>query len=128
MNATIIDEWLAEQRRLTPIERFASKHDAGDVPAQARYYRELIPANLPQPGQQYRFEIDLWPTAWRFAAWPTRRSPLSVKATTDGVIRLPSALVSTRGSPASMMETHEFVVPRSIPITLAMARFSFRAL
>jgi len=59
MTATIIDEWLAEQRRLTPIERFASKHDAGDVPAQARYYRELIPANLPEPGQQYRFEIDL---------------------------------------------------------------------
>jgi formate dehydrogenase iron-sulfur subunit len=57
--ATVVDEWLAEQRRLTPIERFAAKHDAGDVPAQARYYRELIPANLPGPGQQYRFEIDL---------------------------------------------------------------------
>ena len=57
--STVVDEWLAEQRRLTPIERFSTKHDAGTVPAQARYYRELIPANRPGPGQQYRFEIDL---------------------------------------------------------------------
>ena len=26
-------------------------------------------------------------TAWRLAAWPTSRSPLLVKATTDGVVR-----------------------------------------
>ena len=26
-------------------------------------------------------------TAWRFAGWPTRRSPSSVKATIDGVVR-----------------------------------------
>ena len=29
-------------------------------------------------------------TACRFATCPTRRSPLPVKATTDGVVRLPS--------------------------------------
>jgi formate dehydrogenase iron-sulfur subunit len=56
---TVVDEWLAEQRRLTPVERFSAKHDAGNVPAQARYYQELIPAARPGPGQQYRFEIDL---------------------------------------------------------------------
>ena len=35
--------------------------------------------------------------ACRRAICPTRRSPLSVKATTDGVMRLPSALVMTTG-------------------------------
>ena len=28
--------------------------------------------------------------AWRLATWPTRRSPLLVNATTDGVVRSPS--------------------------------------
>ena len=27
--------------------------------------------------------------AWRFATWPTRRSPVLVKPTTDGVVRAP---------------------------------------
>lgn len=56
---TVVDEWLAEQRRLTPVARFAARHDAGEVPAQARYYADLIPATLPGPGQQYRFAVDL---------------------------------------------------------------------
>src|SRR2546427_2564845 len=58
--------------------------------------------------------------AWRFAIWPTSRSPLSVNATTDGVVRFPSALAMTTGSPPDMMATQEFVVPRSIPMTLPM--------
>ena len=58
--------------------------------------------------------------AWRWAIWPTRRSPVSVKATTDGVVRLPSALGMTTGSPPSMTATHELVVPRSIPMTLGI--------
>ena len=29
-------------------------------------------------------------TAWRLAAWPTRRSPLLVNATTEGVVRATS--------------------------------------
>src|SRR5919106_6581457 len=56
--------------------------------------------------------------AWRLATWPTRRSPDLAKATTDGVIRPPSALVMTWGSPASMAATTEFVVPRSMPMIL----------
>jgi hypothetical protein len=39
-------------------------------------------------------------------------------------MRLPSALVMTTGSPPSMTATHEFVVPRSIPITLGIVTFS----
>ena len=58
--------------------------------------------------------------AWRFAICPTRRSPLSVMATTEGVVRLPSELAITTGSPPLMMETQEFVVPKSIPMTLPM--------
>src|SRR5512136_907094 len=57
-------------------------------------------------------------TAWRFACCPTSRSPLSVMATMDGVVRLPSAFAITTGSPPSMIATQELVVPRSIPITL----------
>src|SRR5687768_14346721 len=58
--------------------------------------------------------------AWRFATWPTSRSPLLAKATTDGVMRPPSALVMTCGSPPSMTATTEFVVPRSMPMILPM--------
>src|SRR5437763_163853 len=54
-------------------------------------------------------------TAWRFAAWPTKRSPLLVNATTDGVVRAPSALGITTGSPPSITAIQELVVPRSIP-------------
>ena len=58
--------------------------------------------------------------AWRFATWPTMRSPVLEKATTDGVVRLPSALAMTTLSPPSMTATQELVVPRSIPMTLDM--------
>ena len=35
-------------------------------------------------------------TACRLATWPTSRSPFLEKATTEGVVRLPSGLVRTR--------------------------------
>jgi hypothetical protein len=43
-----------------------------------------------------------------------------VKATTDGVVRPPSAFGMTVGSPPSRTAIHEFVVPRSMPMVLAM--------
>src|SRR5579885_1597824 len=58
--------------------------------------------------------------ACRLAIWPTSRSPDSVKATTEGVVRLPSELAITTGSPPSRMATQLLVVPRSMPITLAI--------
>src|SRR3990170_3981878 len=58
--------------------------------------------------------------AWRLATCPTSRSPLLAKATTDGVIRPPSALLMTCGSPPSMTATTELVVPRSMPMILPM--------
>src|SRR5437899_7098494 len=60
-------------------------------------------------------------TACRFATWPTRRSPVLVIATTDGVVRAPSWLGITTGSPPCITATTEFVVPRSIPIILLIA-------
>src|SRR5918992_2571607 len=59
-------------------------------------------------------------TAWRLATVPTSRSPPCVKATTDGVVRPPSAFSMTVGSPPSSTDMHEFVVPRSIPMVFAM--------
>ena len=61
-------------------------------------------------------------TAWRLAVMPTRRSPLRVNATMEGVVRLPSALAITAGSPPSMAATTLLAVPRSIPITFAIYR------
>src|SRR3989441_11211952 len=56
--------------------------------------------------------------AWRLATCPTSRSPVFVKATTEGGVRPPSSLGMTLGSPPSITATHELVVPRSIPIVL----------
>ena len=59
-------------------------------------------------------------TACRLATSPTSTSPFLAKATTDGVVRDPSALAMTVGSPPSRTATTEFVVPRSIPTARAM--------
>jgi len=59
-------------------------------------------------------------TACRFAACPTRRSPLLVKATTDGVVRAPSEFSMTSASALSIMAMQELVVPRSIPKILTI--------
>src|SRR5882724_10223081 len=63
-------------------------------------------------------------TACRLAAWPTRRSPDSVKATIEGVVRAPSAFSITLASLPSITATQELVVPRSIPITLVIVILS----
>src|SRR6058998_3242524 len=59
-------------------------------------------------------------TAWRFAAWPTSRSPFFANATTEGVVRAPSLFSNTTGSPPSITAMQELVVPKSIPKTLAI--------
>src|ERR1700712_6126202 len=62
----------------------------------------------------------------RLAGCPTRTSPESVKATTYGVVRPPSAFSMTFALLPSISATHEYVVPRSMPIAFAMGRHSFR--
>src|SRR5436190_11041225 len=66
-------------------------------------------------------------TACLFASCPTRRSPVLVNATTEGVNRLPSEFVITVGFPPSITETTEFVVPKSIPTAFAMAYASLNS-
>src|SRR4030095_6473902 len=56
--------------------------------------------------------------AGRWRPCPTSGSPSLVNATTEGVVRPPSALGITTGSPPSMTATTEFVVPRAMPMTL----------
>ena len=58
-------------------------------------------------------------TCCRRAGAPTSRWPSFVNATTDGVVRPPSAFGITVGSPPSRVAMHELVVPRSIPIVFA---------
>src|SRR5712692_5387135 len=60
-------------------------------------------------------------TAWRLATCPTRRSPVLVMATTDGVVRAPSWLGMTTDSPPCITATTELVVPKSIPMILLIA-------
>ncbi|MEM9587780.1 MAG: DmsC/YnfH family molybdoenzyme membrane anchor subunit [Planctomycetota bacterium] len=62
-----VAQLLSEQQSLTAVERFSRDHDAGNLefkrgqnePDQARYYRNLMPASPPAPGQQLAFEVDL---------------------------------------------------------------------
>ncbi len=59
---TLVDEFLAEQGRTSAVDRFSTAHDRrmiGDPPTQARWYRDLLPATAPGPGQQYAFDVDL---------------------------------------------------------------------
>jgi Fe-S-cluster-containing dehydrogenase component/DMSO reductase anchor subunit len=44
---------------LTAVETFAKRHDDEALPANERYYRDLIPFDLPGQGEQYGFEVDL---------------------------------------------------------------------
>src|ERR1700722_10053106 len=58
--------------------------------------------------------------ACRRASWPTRRSPCGVNATTEGVVRAPSAFGSTVAWPPCMAAITELVVPRSMPTATAI--------
>lgn len=55
----LVEAWLDEQHDLSAVERFARKHERGDLPTQAKFYRELIPLTKPGAGQQYAFDVDL---------------------------------------------------------------------
>jgi hypothetical protein len=65
-------------------------------------------------------------TACLFAGAPTVFSPLARKPTIEGVVLAPSAFSITLILVfPSIMATHEFVVPRSIPITFDIKYFLF---
>ena len=53
---SLLDFLLDEQQQLTAVERFAQRHASH---GEQRFYRDLIPATPPGPGQQYAFRVDL---------------------------------------------------------------------
>src|SRR3982074_2026918 len=60
------------------------------------------------------------------ASVPTSLSPVLVNATTEGVVREPSAFGMTTGSPPSMTGRTELVVPRAIPTVFGICDSSPR--
>ncbi len=54
----LVDQYLQDQQRLTAVERYAQRHEAGELP-DAAAYRDLIPLLAPKAGQQYAFHVDL---------------------------------------------------------------------
>ena len=52
---------LEEQQQLTAVEHFSQWHTESEDggPAQQKYYRNLLPATAPAPGEQFAFEVDL---------------------------------------------------------------------
>jgi formate dehydrogenase iron-sulfur subunit len=56
---SLVDLLLDEQQQLTAVERFAQRHADARAPIQERWYRDLIPASSPGPGEQYAFRVDL---------------------------------------------------------------------
>ena len=58
-DVTPLDRYLAAQADLTAVGRFVHREAADLLPKQSRYYRDLIPLERPQTGQQYGFEVDL---------------------------------------------------------------------
>ncbi len=54
----LIARLLEEQQAMTAVDVFSNAHENG-LPAQAKYYKKLLPATPPGEGQQYAFEVDL---------------------------------------------------------------------
>lgn len=55
----MLEAALRDQADLTAVERFSQKHEHDEIPLRERYYKDLLPASPPGPGQQYGFEVDL---------------------------------------------------------------------
>ena len=64
-------------------------------------------------------------TACLFAGSPTFLSPSLMNPMIEGVVLFPSEFAITTGSLPSITETHEFVVPKSIPIIFPIVLISF---
>jgi Fe-S-cluster-containing dehydrogenase component/DMSO reductase anchor subunit len=56
---SLVDELLADQQRLTAVERFSQFHEWTGRSSHAGTYESLLPLSKPGAGEQYRFEVDL---------------------------------------------------------------------
>ncbi len=57
--STLIDKLLADQKKLTAVERFSQKHENVEDPLLKPHYEDLIPIKKPSTGEQYAFSVDL---------------------------------------------------------------------
>jgi formate dehydrogenase iron-sulfur subunit len=55
----LVTQFLELQQDLTAVERFARRHDEGELPPGERVFKDLIPLSKPGRGQQYAFQVDL---------------------------------------------------------------------
>jgi formate dehydrogenase iron-sulfur subunit len=55
----LVSQFLELQQDLTAVERFARRHEEGELPHADRLYEDLIPLAKPAQGQQYAFQVDL---------------------------------------------------------------------
>ncbi len=56
----LVELLLEEQRTLSAVDAFSTRHEAGDVSADGRVYEDRIPVGrTPGPGQQLAFRVDL---------------------------------------------------------------------
>jgi formate dehydrogenase iron-sulfur subunit len=55
----LVSQFLELQQDLTAVERFSRRHEADELPAGERVYKDLIPLAKPADGQQYAFQVDL---------------------------------------------------------------------
>jgi formate dehydrogenase iron-sulfur subunit len=55
----LVTQFLDLQQDLTAVERFARRHEEGELPAGERLFEDLIPLSKPGKGQQYAFQVDL---------------------------------------------------------------------
>ncbi|RYZ02522.1 MAG: molybdopterin oxidoreductase [Myxococcales bacterium] len=55
----LVHQLLDLQQDLSAVERFARRHEEGELPENERLFRDLIPLSKPGKGQQYAFQVDL---------------------------------------------------------------------
>ena len=56
---SLVEALINGQQCLSPAEQFSQGLGSRDQPAQAKYYRDLIPLTAPRANEQYAFEVDL---------------------------------------------------------------------
>ncbi len=57
---TLVDRYLLEQQEISAVARFSQRHEAEQLPLQARYYAAAgCRPPAAGPGEQYAFEVDL---------------------------------------------------------------------
>src|SRR5215217_3421801 len=71
------------------------------------------PTRRLEPYTVFRGLVSICP----LAGWPTTSLPRVLTAMMEGTVLWPSRLLSTPGLPLRTYAAHEFVVPRSMPIT-----------